>query len=72
MHEAIELSAKGIILNHCEPLRYVIVKGDETIGMENNKVASSTDPTAYAEVVAKRDAAATCKPFIRLLQIFKQ
>ncbi len=52
MHEAIELSAKGITLNHGGPFRCVIVKGDEIVGRGNNRVTFSTDPTAQAEVVA--------------------
>jgi len=33
-----------------------VVKGDTIVGRGNNKVTSSNDPTAHAEVVAIRDA----------------
>lgn len=56
MQEAIELSRTGINNNEGGPFGCVIVKGDEIIGRGNNKVTSSNDPTAHAEVVAIRDA----------------
>jgi len=56
IREAIALSAKGIQLNHGGPFGCVIVKGDEIVGRGNNRVTSSNDPTAHAEVVAIRDA----------------
>ena len=54
--EAIKLSEKGITLNEGGPFGCVIVKGDVIVGRGNNKVTSSNDPTAHAEVVAIRDA----------------
>ncbi len=56
MQEAIELSRKGVEGNEGGPFGCVIVKGDEIIGRGNNRVTSSNDPTAHAEVVAIRDA----------------
>ncbi len=54
--EAIALSEKGINCNDGGPFGCVIVKGETVIGRGNNKVLSSNDPTAHAEVVAIRDA----------------
>ncbi|MEJ7822963.1 MAG: nucleoside deaminase, partial [Chitinophagaceae bacterium] len=42
--------------NEGGPFGCVIVKDDKIIGRGNNKVTSSNDPTAHAEVVAIRDA----------------
>lgn len=63
MHQAIELSAKGITLNHGGPFGCVIVKGDEIVGRGNNRVSTSNDPTAHAEVVAIRDACQNLQTF---------
>ena len=56
MQEAIALSKQGISQNHGGPFGCVIVKDDIIVGRGNNKVTSSNDPTAHAEVVAIRDA----------------
>jgi guanine deaminase len=56
MLEAIELSQQGIDNNDGGPFGCVIVKDDKIIGRGNNKVTSTNDPTAHAEVVAIRDA----------------
>ena len=56
MQEAIALSRKGILSNEGGPFGCIIVKGDEVVGRGNNKVTSTNDPTAHAEVVAIRDA----------------
>src|SRR5919199_1545404 len=56
MREAIELSAKGVSGNEGGPFGCVIVKGDTIVGRGNNRVTSTNDPTAHAEVVAIRDA----------------
>ncbi|MFZ1527591.1 MAG: nucleoside deaminase [Ferruginibacter sp.] len=56
MQEAIRLSQNGIRNNDGGPFGCIIVKGDEIVGRGNNKVTSSNDPTAHAEVVAIRDA----------------
>lgn len=56
MREAIALSREGINNNEGGPFGCVIVKGDEIVGRGNNKVTSTNDPTAHAEVVAIRDA----------------
>lgn len=56
MQEAIELSMHGISQNEGGPFGCVIVQGDKIIGRGNNKVTSTNDPTAHAEIVAIRDA----------------
>jgi len=54
--EAIALSQNGVRNNEGGPFGCIIVKDDKIIGRGNNKVTSSNDPTAHAEVVAIRDA----------------
>ena len=63
MMEAIALSQKGIQNEEGGPFGCVIVKGDAIVGRGNNKVTSSNDPTAHAEVVAIRDACRNLQTF---------
>jgi tRNA(Arg) A34 adenosine deaminase TadA len=56
MMEAIALSQNGMNNNEGGPFGCVVVKGDEIIGRGNNRVSSTNDPTAHAEVTAIRDA----------------
>ncbi len=56
MREAIRLSQQGMNLNEGGPFGCIIVHNGEVVGRGNNKVTSSNDPTAHAEVVAIRDA----------------
>lgn len=57
MREAIELSLKGINNGDGGPFGCVIVNDNGVIiGRGNNRVTSTNDPTAHAEVVAIRDA----------------
>lgn len=56
MQEAVALSKKGIENEEGGPFGCVIVKDDVIVGRGNNKVISTNDPTAHAEVVAIRDA----------------
>ena len=56
MQEAIALSKHGIENNEGGPFGCVIVKDDKIVGRGNNRVTSTNDPTAHAEVVAIRDA----------------
>lgn len=56
MQAAIELSQHGIDNNEGGPFGCVIVKDDKIVGRGNNRVTSTNDPTAHAEVVAIRDA----------------
>lgn len=63
MQEAVALSLNGIQLNEGGPFGCVIVKGDAIVGRGNNKVTSSNDPTAHAEIVAIRDACKNLNTF---------
>jgi tRNA(Arg) A34 adenosine deaminase TadA len=56
MMEAIRLAQNGVRENQGGPFGCVIVKDDTIVGRGNNKVTSTNDPTAHAEVVAIRDA----------------
>ncbi len=56
MKEAIRLATDGMRNGIGGPFGAVVVKDEKIIGRGNNRVASSNDPTAHAEVVAIRDA----------------
>ncbi|MBK8228442.1 MAG: nucleoside deaminase [Flavobacteriales bacterium] len=56
LREAIALARAGMDRNEGGPFGCVVVKDGEIIGRGNNKVTSSNDPTAHAEVVAIREA----------------
>lgn len=53
---AIDLSKHGMAHNCGGPFGAVIVKDGVVVGKGFNKVTSTVDPTAHAEVVAIRDA----------------
>lgn len=63
MLEAIALSRKGVENNEGGPFGCIVVKGDEIVGRGNNRVTSTNDPTAHAEVVAVRDACRNLNTF---------
>jgi len=63
MQEAINLSRKGLLENEGGPFGCIIVKDDTIVGRGNNKVTSTNDPTAHAEVVAIRDACKNLNTF---------
>lgn len=63
MQEAIALSKKGMDNNEGGPFGCVIVKNDVIVGRGYNKVTSTNDPTAHAEVVAIRDACSQLQHF---------
>ena len=56
MLKAIRLAQNGIDSNAGGPFGAVVVKDGEIIGEGFNKVTSTNDPTAHAEVVAIRNA----------------
>ena len=56
MEAAIALAEKGIEHDEGGPFGCVIVKDDKIIGRGNNKVTSTNDPTAHAEIIAIREA----------------
>lgn len=63
MLKAIELSRKNMQAGAGGPFGAVIVKDGQVIGEGWNKVTSSNDPTAHAEVVAIRNACENAKNF---------
>lgn len=56
MQRAIDLALEGMRNNEGGPFGAVVVKNGKIIGRGNNRVASSNDPTAHAEIIAIRDA----------------
>jgi tRNA(Arg) A34 adenosine deaminase TadA len=56
LQRAIELSRHGMEKGEGGPFGCVVVLNNEIVGEGNNKVTSSNDPTAHAEVVAIREA----------------
>jgi tRNA(Arg) A34 adenosine deaminase TadA len=58
LREAIRLSVEKMQANEGGPFGAVVVRGQEVIGRGWNRVTSTNDPTAHAEVVAIRDACA--------------
>lgn len=63
MLAAIELSKNGIMNNDGGPFGCVVVKDGVIVGKGWNKVTSTNDPTAHAEVTAIRDACTTLGTF---------
>ena len=57
MREALELAARAAELGEV-PVGAVVVKEGEVIGRGYNRPISTSDPTAHAEIVALREAAA--------------
>ena len=56
MQQAIELSFQGQRTGTGGPFGAVVVKDGVIVGQGSNRVTSTNDPTAHAEVVAIRDA----------------
>lgn len=63
MKRAISLAEKGMDKNAGGPFGCVIVKDDEIIAEGYNRVTSTNDPTAHAEMVAIRKACRKLKSF---------
>ena len=63
MRIAIELSRKGMQGGEGGPFGAIVVKDGKVVGRGNNKVTSSNDPTAHAEVTAIRDACKNLNTF---------
>lgn len=63
MREAIRISIEKMRRNHGGPFGAVVVKNNRIVGRGWNRVTSSNDPTAHAEVMAIRDACRRLKTF---------
>ena len=62
MQIAIELALEGIGKGH-GPFGAVVVKDDEVVGVGTNRVTSTNDPTAHAEICAIRHACESLQVF---------
>src|SRR4051812_13105634 len=56
MRRAINLAQNGVDANDGGPFGAVVVKNGEIVGEGCNRVTSTNDPTAHAEIVAIRNA----------------
>ena len=63
MRAAIGLADEGLRNKRGGPFGCVIVRQGEIVGRGNNRVTSTNDPTAHAEVTAIRDACARLQTF---------
>lgn len=63
LREAIRLSLEMMEANQGGPFGAVVVRNGEIVGRGWNRVTSTNDPTAHAEVVAIRDACSRLKAF---------
>ncbi len=63
MRRAIVLAQNGIDRNVGGPFGAIVVKDGEIIGEGCNRVTSTNDPTAHAEVIAIRNACEKLKSF---------
>jgi guanine deaminase len=63
MREAIRLADEGMASGRGGPFGCVVVRRGEIVGRGHNRVTSTNDPTAHAEVVAIRDACANLETF---------
>ena len=63
MLEAIRLSKEGMESGTGGPFGAVVVKNGKVVGKGSNKVTTTNDPTAHAEVVAIRDACQNLNSF---------
>jgi tRNA(Arg) A34 adenosine deaminase TadA len=63
LRKAIRLSFEKMETNEGGPFGAVVVRDGEIVGQGWNRVASTNDPTAHAEIVAIRDACSRLKNF---------
>jgi len=60
---AVKAALNGLDNNEGGPFGCVIVKDGKIVGRGNNKVTSTNDPTAHAEIIAIRDACKNLNSF---------
>lgn len=63
MTRAIELARLGVETNAGGPFGAVVAKNGEIVGEGNNRVTSTNDPTAHAEIIAIQEACKTLGTF---------
>jgi len=63
MQRAIDLARNGVEQNLGGPFGCVVVKNGKIVGEGNNRVTSTNDPTAHAEVIAIREACKSLNSF---------
>ncbi len=63
MNEAVNAAIKGMNANEGGPFGCVVVKNGVIVGRGNNRVTSTNDPTAHAEVTAIRNACKNLNSF---------
>lgn len=63
MREAVRLADEGMQSDRGGPFGCVIVRRGEIVSRGNNRVTSTNDPTAHAEVTAIREACRTLETF---------
>ena len=63
MTRSIELAKNGVEANAGGPFGCVVVKNGEIVGEGSNRVTSTNDPTAHAEIVAIRNACGSLNSF---------
>jgi len=56
MREALAMAVENVQSGRGGPFAALVVRGDEVVGRGTNRVTSTNDPTAHAEVVAIREA----------------
>ena len=63
MGKAIDQAVTGVLKNEGGPFGCVVIKEGRIIGSGNNKVTSTNDPTAHAEIIAIREACKNLNSF---------
>lgn len=63
INQAIALSEENLVTNEGGPFGAVIVRNGKIIGEGKNKVTSTNDPTAHAEIIAIRNACKNTNSF---------
>lgn len=63
MQEAIRLAEEGMRTGRGGPFGCVVVRREKIISRGNNRVTSTNDPTAHAEITAIREACRTLGTF---------